>query len=85
MPIKKSTKVFDTQTENVNHAKLLPCPFCGGNGAYTFFPKTNGCSSWAKVECQDCGGMTRVSQSEIEEVIRELVVSKWNMRYESEE
>ena len=47
--------------------KTSPCPFCGGNGAYTFFPITNSSRCWAKVECQDCGGMARVSQNEIEE------------------
>ena len=85
MPTKKSKDIVNDHIENTKNTKLLPCPFCGGNGAYTFFPITNGSRCWAKVECQDCGGMARVSQNEIEDVIKELVISKWNMRYESED
>lgn len=37
--------------------KLLPCPFCGGGGSWTYWPNRAGVKKYV-IECAGCGAET---------------------------
>lgn len=59
--------------------KLLPCPFCGGEGAMRVNAQTLNCS----VNCVECGVFMKRNfkgHKRVEEVLKELMAQDWNRR-----
>lgn len=59
--------------------KLLPCPFCGGEGAM----RANAQTLNASVNCVECGVFMKRNfkgHERVEKVLRELMAEDWNRR-----
>lgn len=59
--------------------KLLPCPFCSGEGAMRVNAQTLNCS----VNCVQCGVFMKRNfkgHKRVEEVLRQLMAEDWNRR-----
>lgn len=61
--------------------KLLPCPFCGGNGRYYYQPDVDntGCKHCHNVCCDNCAATTGMCISD------EAAFSAWNRRADAKE
>lgn len=70
----------------MSEEKLLPCPFCGGEGRLikTYESGHGYCIDIHAVKCQKCGakgGTTSTYRNESpEEELKKKAIDKWNMR-----
>lgn len=78
-------KMYLEEEKEDKDADLLSCPFCGGKAVSWVMPASTRNvmavrNDVAACYCRECRARVTVTREEVDEVIRSIVVAKWNRR-----